>query len=946
MTFSEVCLQSAREGIVLLRNEGAMLPLLNDDRVSVFGRSQKDWYRSGTGSGGSVHCEYTTNLIDSLVKLEADGSAAVDRDLRSLYEQWLQDNPFDNGGNLWAAEPYHQQEMELTVEIVRSAALRSNKALFVIGRNTGEDKDYTDEEGSYRLTPLERSNLQAVCAAFDSVCVVCNTSGIIDTGWIDDAAFGGHIKALVYAWEGGQEGGRATADVLTGRACASGKLTSTIARTLADYPSSATFGGKNGSVYREDIYVGYRYFMTFAPGRILFPFGFGLSYTTFALEGAEAHLEQHPETAESRTGQLQDALIRFTVRVRNTGNRYAGKEVVQVYYEAPQGKLGKAVRSLAAFAKTKELAPGESQELELSFPVRDMASYDEAGLTGYASCFVLEQGCYCIYAGTDSLSAAPVLIDGRDGLLLDRDIVVARLEQALAPEQAFPVLRPVSQGGSSASPFAADYSRQARANAVDLCSRIESRLPPELVRTGFRGITFDDVKKDASLLPAFVAQMDETELATLARGEGMLSEKVTKGIAAAFGGVSERLHSVFRIPCAGCSDGPSGIRMDTGKEARLMPSGTNLACTWNTSLVEELYAAEGQELQANRIDALLGPGINIQRNPLGGRNFEYFSEDPLVSGLMACAEIAGLRKSGSHAVIKHFAANNQETARREGDSVISERALREIYLKPFELAVKQGNARAVMTSYNSVNGHWAASNYELVTTILRREWGFDGLVMTDWWACMNDCVKGGVPSVRNTASMIRSGNNVYMVVDNDGAETNVFGDNIGPSLTAGSLTPGELQRSAMQVISFLASCSVAGCELGPLKDIPVFPAQGISLPDGGRLVQEGQPFVLQPGERCYIDAAGDACYAIRGEYKKDGDTLSQSVLNILIDGGTAASFQCRTTMGTYIWAVVSKVELKKGLHEISMVDAKPGILLKNLTFSCTETNPVTLGYFT
>ncbi|MBP5465138.1 MAG: beta-glucosidase, partial [Treponema sp.] len=502
------------------------------------------------------------------------------------------------------------------------------------------------------------------------------------------------------------------------------------------------------------------------------------------------------------------------------------------------------------------------------------------------------------------------------------DIVVAQLEQALAPEQAFPVLRPVSQGGSSGS-FAADYSRQARVNAVDLRSRIESRLPPVLAQTGFRRISFDELKKDASLLPAFVAQLDEQELATLARGEGMLSEKVTKGIAAAFGGVSERLHSVFRIPCAGCSDGPSGIRMDTGKEAHLMPSGTNLACSWNVDLIEELYAGEGLELLANRIDALLGPGINIQRNPLGGRNFEYFSEDPLVSGLMACAEIAGLRRSGAHAVIKHFAANNQESARREGDSVVSERALREIYLRPFEIAVKQGKACAVMSSYNSVNGHWAASNYDLVNTILRREWGFDGLVMTDWWACMNDCVQGGVPSIRNTAAMIRSGNNVYMVVDNDGAETNVFGDNIGSSLAAGSLTLGELQRSAMQLLSFLLSCRVAGRELGPLKDLPVFPAKGISLPDGGRLIQAEQRFVLRPGERCYIDAVEDACYTIRGEYRKDGDTLSQSVINILVDGGSAASFQCRTTMGTYVCAAASKIELKKGLHENSLVDAKP-----------------------
>ncbi|MBQ6565501.1 MAG: beta-glucosidase, partial [Treponema sp.] len=334
------------------------------------------------------------------------------------------------------------------------------------------------------------------------------------------------------------------------------------------------------------------------------------------------------------------------------------------------------------------------------------------------------------------------------------------------------------------------------------------------------------------------------------------------------------------------------------------------------------------------------------RNPLGGRNFEYFSEDPLLSGRMACSEISGLRKNGCHAVIKHFACNNQETARREGNYIVSERALREIYLKPFEIAVKYGRARAVMTSYNSLNGHWTASNYELVNTVLRHEWGFDGLVMTDWWACMNDCVSGGEPTIRDTASMIRSGNNVYMVVDNDGAESNVFSDNIESALAAGKLTIGELQRSVMQVLSFILASNVSSRELGPLKDIPFFKATVVSLPDGGRLVQDETPFSIGEGESVYLDVKQDACYAIRGEYMKDGDNLSQSVINILVDGEAAASFQCRTTMGRYVWAVASKLELGKGLHEIRIHDAKPGIILKNLTFSSGEKNPVSLGYFT
>lgn len=937
MTFSEKCLGCAQEGIVLLRNEGAMLPLLSADRVGVFGRTQKDWYRSGTGSGGSVHCDYSTNLIDSLLELEdAGGSAAVDRNLLALYESWLKDNPFDNGGNLWAAEPYCQKEMDISEELALSVSSRSNKALFVIGRNTGEDKDYKDEAGSYRLTAQERSNLKAVCEAFGSVCVVLNTSGIVDTGWLDDADFKGHIKALVYAWEGGQEGGRAVARLLTGKTYPSGKLSCSVARSLEDYPSSPWFAGKEGSVYGEDIFVGYRYFMTFARDKILFPFGYGLSYTDFALESALARLETAADMADSR--------IVISVRVRNQGKLYKGKEVLQVYYEAPQGKLGKSVRSLAAFAKTVELSPGQSQDMEMTFFVRDMASYDESGLTGNESCFVLEKGLYKFYVGTDSLSAASVLLDGKDGLTLEHDVVVERLEQALAPAEAFPVLRPLP-GQPGAVSYEKDWSHTARANAVDMDRRIRERLPRGESPAGFRGITFDSLKEDPSLMPRFIAQMDVKELSTILRGEGMLSDKVTRGIAAAFGGVSERLHSVFRMPCAGCADGPSGIRMDTGKEAHLLPSGTNLACSWNLPLVRELYAFEGQELFENGIDALLGPGMNIQRNPLGGRNFEYFSEDPLLSGLMACAELSGLRSRDSHGVIKHFAANNQETARREGNSVVSERALREIYLRPFEIAVRQGGAKAVMTSYNSLNGHWTASNYDLVNTVLRHEWGFEGLVMTDWWACMNDCVTAGEPTIKNTAAMIRSGNNVYMVVDNDGAAENIFGDNIDSALAAGALTVGELQRSAFQVVSFILGCSVSKRKLGPLKDIPIFNARNIRFPSGGVMVEDGKQFLIKEGEAVYLDAPSDACYAIRGEFKKDGDDLSQSVINVLIDGIVAASFQCRTTMGSFIWAIASRVQIGKGVHEICVQDAKPGIILKGLTFSSGESNPVSLGYF-
>ena len=370
--FAEFSRRVAAEGAVLLKNDGHALPIQKNERVSIFGRTQVNYYRSGTGSGGSVHVSHTTNLLGGLRDKK---DIAINEELAAVYEKWIEQNPFDNGGGGWAAEPWHQKEMPLSDELVSSARSKSDKAIIVIGRTAGEDQDNANEPGSYQLTTEEKAMLKQVTAYFEQTIVVLNVSNIIDMGWMHDEGYTYPIPCVVYAWQGGMEGGNAIADVLVGEVTPSGKLTDTIAFSIDDYPSTRNYGNEHKNLYQEDIYVGYRFFETFRPDRVQFEFGYGLSYTQFEIKPEEAKLSVK-EGAQ---------YIEIGVTVKNIGTVYAGKEVVQVYYEAPQGKLGQPAKALAAFAKTKELQAGESQHLIVGFPVHAMASYDDAGVTGHPS---------------------------------------------------------------------------------------------------------------------------------------------------------------------------------------------------------------------------------------------------------------------------------------------------------------------------------------------------------------------------------------------------------------------------------------------------------------------------------------------------------------------------------------------------------------------------------
>ena len=722
--------QAGAEGCVLLKNDGA-LPLSREKEVAVFGRCQLDWFYVGYGSGGDVNAPYHVNLIDGL----RNAGLKLNADALNAYETWTQqeDNMADHGW--WGHWPMNYPEMPLDDALVQKAAQTAETAIVVIGRAAGEDRENTLTKGSFYLTDEERVLLDAVTAAFSRVVVLLNIGNIIDLAWTEE--YGDKLSALMIVWQSGMESGNAVADVLTGAVIPCGKLSDTIARRYEDYPSCANFGGKEFNDYAEGIYVGYRYFDRH-PDKVLYPFGFGLSYTCFTLKS---------ESLERRENETE-----AVITVTNTGT-LPGKEVVQLWCHAPAGRLDKPLRVLVAFGKTKALAPGESETLRLCCDDKCLASYDEE-----SSRFILESGEYRFTAnGTET-----------SGFTLDEEITV---------EQCEPLCK----------------------TSAELRERILSRLPKAVPVTGIGSYTLDDVKSGKIGLDDFIARLSDKELEALSRGHGMMGSSLgVAGNAGAFGGVIESLRKKG-VPPIITSDGPAGLRLK--KYCALQPCGTALACTWNTDLIEALSAKIGEEMIHYGVDVQLAPGMNIHRNPLCGRNFEYFSEDPLLSGKMAAATVRGVQSKGRAACPKHFACNNQETNRNRNDSRVSERALREIYLRNFEIVVKEAKPLTIMTSYNKVNGVWSHYNYDLVTTVLRGEWAYTGCVITDWW--MQKSKSPEFPKLKNNAYRVRAQVDVLMPGDighlakqykSDGSLLETLGQ-------ADGISRAELQRTARSVLT-------------------------------------------------------------------------------------------------------------------------------------------------
>lgn len=717
--------EAAQEGMVLLKNDDDLLPLAAGTRVALFGKGSFDYVKGGGGSG-DVTVAYVRSVYDGL-KAE---NVPVYEPLSDFYRDYV-------AGRYAAGDvPGLMAEPELPEALVRDAEKAADVAVIVLSRFSGEgwdrepvlyiEKDYPwpDElnmprkakaifpRGDFYLTDGERAMVDRVCAAFDKVAVVLNVGGVVDVSWFcgDD-----RIGAALLAYQAGMEGGNAIAALLTGKANPCGKLPDTFARELGDYPSTEHFHDSVDYVeYTEDVYVGYRYFETL-PGvseRVCYPFGFGLSYTSFTLETIQAGVE--------------DGQIRVNVRVTNTGSR-AGKEVVQLYYCPPQGALQKPRRNLAAFRKTRLLAPGEAETVELSFPVSRMASFDDLGKIAHCA-WVLEQGSYTLYVGVSVRDAAKLNYVYEQA----ETCVVCQLGEALAPSQLSKRL--LADGSFEELPAGPAVDTNAnvlqpikagQAEAVSPAVRARGRyLLTEPYAQGAKPLS--EVAAGRLTLDEFVAQLSDDELIHLVGGQPNVGVSNTFGI----GNLPE-----YGVPNVTTADGPAGLRLlpQCGICTTAWPCSTLLAATWDEELAAKVGAAAAEEVKENNISVWLAPAVNIHRNPLCGRNFEYYSEDPLLTGKLAGAMVRGIQSQSVAATVKHFACNNKETNRKYSDSRISQRALREIYLRAFEIIVREAKPWAIMSSYNVINGRRASESRELLTEILRGEWGYDGMVMSDWW---------------------------------------------------------------------------------------------------------------------------------------------------------------------------------------------------------------------
>ena len=717
---------AAREGMVLLKNEQGALPLARGAKVALFGKGTFDYVKGGGGSG-DVIVPYVRNLSEGMHAYP--DRVTVFEETDAFYRAHV------TASYAAGREPGAVEEPELPDVLVRRAAAFADAAIISISRFSSEGWDRKsafdridrhkgiwakDEryelsrimfpKGDFVLTDAEAAMVEKVAAAFDRVVVVLNVGSVFDTSFFKDNP---RIQAALMGWQAGLEGGTAEAELLLGLDNPSGKLADTFAATLEDYPSSPGFYASDDYVdYEDDIYVGYRYFET-VPGavqKVNYPFGFGLSYTRFDISAPAVETEG-------------DEIVVRTA-VTNAGD-VAGKEVVQVYFSAPQGKLGKPARQLAGWQKTRKLLPGERQQVLIRFPISGMASYDDLGKV-QKSAWVLEAGEYRFFVGTDVRAAAQA-----DFVYTSKaDRIVEQLAPRMVPTQL--KRRMLADGSYEELPLG--MPNDPNAGALErmpdaLCEGQRPAVRPMPNWQLFQenpNHQLSEVADGEITMDAFIAQFSDEDLAWLLGGQPNV------GVANTFGYGNLPM---FGVPNAMTADGPAGLRIrpEVGVVTTAFPCACLLACTWDPDINEAVGRAAGEEVKENNIGAWLAPAINIHRNPLCGRNFEYFSEDPLLTGHLAGALVRGVQSNGVAATAKHFALNNKETNRKQCDSRASERAIREIYLKAFEIIVKDYDVWSIMTSYNLINGHRASENADMLNGILRQEWGYEGMVTTDWW---------------------------------------------------------------------------------------------------------------------------------------------------------------------------------------------------------------------
>ena len=770
---------AAKEGMVLLKNEQHVLPLQTGAKVALFGKATFDYVKGGGGSG-DVTVAYTRNLYEGIKALK--GKISVYEELADFYRENVKEQY--KAGRV----PGMTIEPQVPQELLQKAKAYTDTAVISICRFSGEGWDRKSivetenkniwaseeemarrsaeifEDGDFYLTHAEQEMVNTVKQNFARVIVVMNVGGMVDTSWFHDDA---QIQSVLMAWQGGMEGGLATAELLAGEGNPSGKLSDTFARELNDYPSTYNFHESEKYVeYTDDIYVGYRYFETIpgAKEKVNYPFGFGLSYTQFVLGESQISIEEDQ--------------IRCMVSVTNTGDM-AGKEVVQTYYGAPQGKLGKAARVLCAFAKTRLLQPGETQLMTLCWKIADMASYDDCGKV-CKSAYVLEQGEYRFYIGTSVRDA----VENATVYTAAKDIVTQQLTSRLAPtsltkrmlaDGTYEELETTEPVDTDANELEKMTTEEMEAFAPKTEGRARWRLWGDKTPDKQHHFLIEAAEGKITL-EEFMAQLSDEQLAELLGGQPNTGVANTFG----FGNLPD-----YGVPNIMTADGPAGLRIspECGVCTTAWPCSTLIACTWNPEVAQQVGAAGGAEVKENNIAVWLTPAVNIHRSPLCGRNFEYYSEDPYLTGKMASAMVKGIQSNHVGATVKHFALNNKETNRKNSDSRASERAIREIYLKAFEIIVKEANPWAIMSSYNIVNGRRTSENHELLTDVLRGEWGFEGAVTTDWWTNGEHYKE------------VAAGNDIKMATG--------FPERLMEALHKGIITRAELETCAKRVLNLI-----------------------------------------------------------------------------------------------------------------------------------------------
>ncbi len=716
---------AASEGMVLLKNVSDTLPLRANSKIALFGKGTFDYVKGGGGSG-DVYTRYIHNIYDGFKIL----GTKVYEPVCDYYKKAV-DRQYEDG-----AVPGMTVEPEISDELIEGAKSYTDTAVISISRFSGEGWDRSDisyegeynpwgnevsmpkiagkifPKGDFYLTEAEGKLIDKVSTAFAKTIIVLNVGGVIDTKWIKE---NNNIEAALLAWQGGMEGGLATAEIILGLVNPSGKLPDTFAGDISDYPSTEGFHESPDYVdYTEDIYVGYRFFETIKGenSKVVYPFGYGLSYTQFKREVTGV--------TEDKDG------FTFSVNISNVGKR-EGKDVAQLYLSAPGGKLGKPSKVLVAFEKTKLLEAGESQTVNLYISKYQLSSYDDLGKISEAS-YVIEKGNYSFYLGGDVEEAAKVDYSYK----VDENVVFIRLSHKLAPVSL--KKRLLSTGGYEELPIGKERDLNECIFEKMVPGTEEAIVPEEkgrsryllmnLYKNGARPLM--DVAEGKIALDAFLDQLSTEDMIDLLGGQP------NRGVANTWGMGN---NSEYGIPNVMTADGPAGVRINPECETptTAWPCATLLASTWNKELLYAVGEAGGKELKENNLQIWLTPAVNIHRNPLCGRNFEYYSEDPYLTGKLSAQLVKGIQSNNVAASVKHFAANNKETNRKHSDSRVSERALREIYLKAFEIIVKEADPWTIMSSYNAINGQRASESIDLLTGILRDEWGFKGMVTSDWW---------------------------------------------------------------------------------------------------------------------------------------------------------------------------------------------------------------------